>query len=93
MSAQEDFDRLVEYIHSAIESEQLEPAEFKAETELRLRLVYSGLRRILGISEGHHGASNLGNDYKIIEKTVRADELYTNADSIHEFGYWPKIER
>ena len=51
MSAQEDFERLVEYIHSAIESEQPEPAEFKAETELRLRLVYSGLRRILGLSE------------------------------------------
>lgn len=51
MSAQEDFERLVEYIHSAIESEQPEPAEFKDETELRLRLVYSGLRRILGLSD------------------------------------------
>jgi hypothetical protein len=27
---------------------------------------------------------------KILSKTVRADELYTNGDSIHEFGYWPK---
>jgi hypothetical protein len=27
---------------------------------------------------------------KIIEKKVRADEVYTNGDSIHEAGYWPK---
>ena len=51
MSAQEEFERLVEYVHSAIEAEQPEPADFKAETELRLRLVYSGLRRALGLPE------------------------------------------
>ena len=51
MSNQDEVERLVEYIHSAIESEQPEPAEFKAETELRLRLVYSGLRRILDLPD------------------------------------------
>ena len=51
MSTQDEFERLVEYIHSAIEAEQPEPAEFKAETELRLRLVYAALRRVLGLPE------------------------------------------
>ncbi len=36
-----------------------------------------------------HGESVLGKDYKIIAEKVKAKELYTNADSIHEFGYWP----
>ena len=36
-----------------------------------------------------HGESVLGKDYKIIEKKVKAKDLYTNADSIHEFGYYP----
>lgn len=36
----------------------------------------------------NHGESVLG-DYKIIEQKVKAKELWTNADSIHEFGYWP----
>jgi len=51
MSKQDEFERLVEYIHSAIEAEQLEPVEFKTETELRLRLVYSALRKALGLPE------------------------------------------
>lgn len=51
MSGRDEFQRMVEYIHSAIESEQSEPADFKHETELRLRLVYSGLRRILGLPD------------------------------------------
>lgn len=36
-----------------------------------------------------HGESVLQNQYKIIEKNVKAKDLWTNADSIHEFGYWP----
>jgi len=40
-----------------------------------------------------HGEANLGNKYKILKKTVRADELATNGDSIHEWGYWPKTEK
>lgn len=51
MSNQDKFERLVEYIHSAIESEQSEPAEFKVETEMRLRFVYSNLRKILNLSD------------------------------------------
>ena len=51
MSKQDEFERLVEYIHSAIEAEQLQPVEFKTETELRLRLVYSALRKALGLPE------------------------------------------
>lgn len=36
-----------------------------------------------------HGRSWLLNDFKIIQKTVPAKTLYTNADSIHEWGYDP----
>jgi hypothetical protein len=37
-----------------------------------------------------HGESVLRNDYKIVSKKVKAKDLYTNADSIHEFGYYPQ---
>lgn len=37
-----------------------------------------------------HGESALDGKYKILKKTVRADEIFTNGDSIHEFGYWNK---
>lgn len=36
-----------------------------------------------------HGESALKGDYKIISKKVKAKDLWTNADSIHEFGYNP----
>jgi len=38
----------------------------------------------------NHGESVLDNDYKILSKKAKAKELYTNADSIHEFGYQPE---
>jgi hypothetical protein len=38
-----------------------------------------------------HGEGVLGGDYKILEKTVPAGDLYTNGDSIFEFGYDPKF--
>ena len=38
-----------------------------------------------------HGEGALGGDYKILEKTVNAGDLYTNGDSIFEFGYDPKF--
>ena len=34
-----------------------------------------------------HGQSHLNNNYKILSKKVPARKLFTNADSIHEFGY------
>jgi len=37
----------------------------------------------------NHGDSVLNGKYKIIEQKVKAKELWTNADSIHEFGYHP----
>jgi hypothetical protein len=37
-----------------------------------------------------HGQSALGNDYKIIKKTVKARDIFTNGDSIYEFGYDPQ---
>ena len=37
----------------------------------------------------NHGESVLGKDYKIISQKVKAKDLWTNADSIHEFGYHP----
>lgn len=36
-----------------------------------------------------HGESALRGNYKIISKKVKAKDVYTNADSIHEFGYDP----
>jgi len=40
-----------------------------------------------------HGDGALNGNYKIIQKTVRADELFTNGDSIQEWGYDPKKQR
>lgn len=37
-----------------------------------------------------HGKSNLGEDYKILSKKVMADEVFTDANSIQEFGYDPR---
>ncbi len=34
-----------------------------------------------------HGESNLKNNYRIITKTVPAKQLYTDGNSIHEWGY------
>lgn len=34
-----------------------------------------------------HGKNNLNNKYKIITKIVKASELYTDGNSIHEWGY------
>tara|TARA_R110000868_G_scaffold31877_3_gene116508 strand:+ start:2104 stop:3924 length:1821 start_codon:yes stop_codon:yes gene_type:complete len=36
-----------------------------------------------------HGESALGGDFEIIEKKVKAKDIFTNGDSIHEFGYDP----
>ena len=37
-----------------------------------------------------HGEGALNGDYKIIRKTVRARDLFTNGDSIYEMGYDPQ---
>jgi hypothetical protein len=36
-----------------------------------------------------HGESVLRGEYKVLEKKVKAKDIWTNADSIHEFGYDP----
>jgi len=36
----------------------------------------------------NHGESHLDGKYKIIEKTVKAKEVFINGDSIQEYGYW-----
>ena len=36
-----------------------------------------------------HGAASLDGNYKILSKTVRAKELFTDGNSIHEWGYDP----
>jgi len=38
-----------------------------------------------------HGEAALRNDYKILKKTVPAKHVYTDANSIFEFGYDPVI--
>jgi len=37
-----------------------------------------------------HGESALKGKYKILSKKVKAKDIWTNADSIHEFGYHPE---
>lgn len=37
-----------------------------------------------------HGESVLENNYNILSQKVKAKDLWTNADSIHEFGYQPQ---
>lgn len=39
-----------------------------------------------------HGESVLDNNYKILSQKVKAKDLWTNADSIHEFGYQPQTQ-
>ena len=39
-----------------------------------------------------HGESNLPEGYKILSQKVPAKSVWTNADSIHEYGYWPETE-
>lgn len=36
-----------------------------------------------------HGRNELKNNFRVIEKTVKARDLYTNGDSVHEWGYDP----
>ena len=40
-----------------------------------------------------HGKRSLNNRYKILTKTVRADELFTDGNSIHEWGYDSKADQ
>ena len=40
-----------------------------------------------------HGESALKGEYKILSKKVKAKEVFTNADSIHEFGYQPEVTK
>jgi len=45
------------------------------------------------ISRGYakeHGQSNIFGPYKILQKTVKAKDLFTDGDSIHEWGYDPQ---
>lgn len=37
-----------------------------------------------------HGKGNLNNKYKILSKTVYARDLYSDGNSIHEYGYDPQ---
>ena len=37
-----------------------------------------------------HGINNLNNKYKIISKTVKAKDLYTDGGSLSEWGYDPQ---
>lgn len=37
-----------------------------------------------------HGRGALGGEYRIVSKTVKARDIFTNGDSIHEWGYDPQ---
>ena len=40
-----------------------------------------------------HGQSALGGNYKVIKKKVPARQLYTQGDSLNEFGYDPSVKK
>jgi hypothetical protein len=40
-----------------------------------------------------HGESALGGKYKIVKEKVKAGELATDGNSIHEWGWWPSDSR
>lgn len=40
-----------------------------------------------------HGEGIMGGKYDIIEKTVKAKNLISSGDSLHEFGYYPETTR
>ena len=37
-----------------------------------------------------HGQAHVDGNYKILSKTVKAKELFTDGNSIHEWGYDPR---
>ena len=39
-----------------------------------------------------HGKGALRGKFKVLSKTVRASELFTTGDSVHEYGYQPKTK-
>lgn len=39
-----------------------------------------------------HGEGALNGKYKIVARRVRAKDVYTNGDSIHEWGYHPEVK-
>jgi len=55
LTPEQQFVLMVERIHMAIESEQVEPSEFNDETDMRLELVYRNLREILNLAEDFSG--------------------------------------
>jgi hypothetical protein len=38
-----------------------------------------------------HGRSHLNGKFKIISKTVQIKELFTDGNSLEEWGYWPNV--
>ena len=39
-----------------------------------------------------HGEGALNGKYKVVARRVRAKDVYTNGDSIHEWGYHPEVK-
>jgi len=40
-----------------------------------------------------HGESALRGEYTLLSAKVKASDIFTNGDSIHEWGYWPDGQR
>jgi hypothetical protein len=85
----ENYNDINKFIFSEIE---------KMAEELEKKIIES--KRNLKINKGdwvtidknyakEHGQSSLNNNYKILSKTVKAEEVYTAGDSIFEWGYDP----
>lgn len=61
--------------------------EFKLKKEIPIKINNGDWVTTSKIYAKQHGQSNLNNNYKIITKTVKASQLYTDGNSIFEWGY------
>lgn len=73
-------------ISDELETLEKQPAE---ETTVKLKINHGDWVTINKKYAVDHGHAALNGKFKILTKTVKAKELYTDANSIHEWGYNP----
>jgi hypothetical protein len=62
-------------------------AELKKQKEPRIKINNGDWVTTSRMYAKEHGESNLNNNFKIVSKTVKASQLYTDGNSIFEWGY------
>jgi hypothetical protein len=81
-----DRHKFYDQISDELEKLQAQPPSAPAEK----RVIHPG--DWVSISRNYakqHGISALNGQYQILTKTVKAKDLFTNGDSLHEWGYSP----